>query len=92
MEGCTLQERCNYFAKQGKNDPTWAFSNIIRYVQSEKNRVEQNKSPEEPLEILSRLSRCFVKYAICQFPGRKLVVGCPEERDTQTTEHQQLKR
>ena len=28
-EECTLEERCNYFAKLGKNDPSWAFSNIL---------------------------------------------------------------
>jgi hypothetical protein len=42
-EGCALKERCDYFAKIGKNDPIWAFSNILRYIHSEKNREEKKQ-------------------------------------------------
>jgi hypothetical protein len=37
-----MEERCNYFADMGINDPTWAFNYIVRLLQYQKERVENN--------------------------------------------------
>jgi hypothetical protein len=32
-----IAERCNYFAEKGKENPQWAFNNIIKFYNSRKN-------------------------------------------------------
>jgi hypothetical protein len=32
----TMEERCNYFANKGTNDPSWAFNCIVRFLQYQK--------------------------------------------------------
>ncbi len=31
-----IDERCNYFAENGKENPSWAFNNIIKFLQFQK--------------------------------------------------------
>lgn len=39
----TIGERCNYFAKKGKENSEWAFNNIIRFLQFQRGRVEHEE-------------------------------------------------
>ena len=36
-----MEERCNFFAENGMKDPNWAFHNIIKFLQFQKERVER---------------------------------------------------
>ncbi|MGN6351420.1 MAG: hypothetical protein ACTHL3_08155, partial [Candidatus Nitrosocosmicus sp.] len=36
-----IDERCNYFAEKGKENPQWAFNNIIKFLQFQKERVQK---------------------------------------------------
>jgi hypothetical protein len=38
-----MEERCNHFAANGKRDPNWAFSYIVRFLQYQKERVEREE-------------------------------------------------
>jgi hypothetical protein len=49
-----LEEQCNLFAAKGLEDHKWAFSNIIQFLQYQKDRVEK-------AEISSGTLRNFVK-------------------------------
>lgn len=42
-EGETLDKRCNKFAYKGRNDANWAFSNILKFLYSQKERVEKEE-------------------------------------------------
>jgi hypothetical protein len=42
IEGSTFGARCNLFAK-GREDPSWAFNCILRFVQSQKDRVDRKE-------------------------------------------------
>ena len=39
----TMEERCNYFAKTGTNDPSWTFNCIVKFLQYQKDRVEKEE-------------------------------------------------
>ena len=41
-----MEERCNYFADNGINDPTWAFNCIVRFLKFQKERVEKEEITE----------------------------------------------
>src|SRR5215216_2166278 len=49
-----IEERCNYFANKGTNDPSWAFNCIVRFLQYQKERVERE-------EINGATVRNFIK-------------------------------
>ena len=49
-----IQERCNYFAKKGTNDDSWAFNRIVKFLQFQKERVENE-------EITGATLRNFIK-------------------------------
>ena len=36
----SLEDQCNLFVAKGVEDPKWAFNNIIRFLQYQKERVE----------------------------------------------------
>ncbi|MGZ5470557.1 MAG: hypothetical protein ACXWE0_02675 [Nitrososphaeraceae archaeon] len=38
-----IEEKCNYFANKGMNDPGWAFNCIVRFLQFQKERVEKEE-------------------------------------------------
>jgi hypothetical protein len=40
-KGMKMDERCNTFAYKAKIDYNWAFCNILRFLQSQKERVER---------------------------------------------------
>ena len=50
----SLEEQCNLFAVKGLEDHKWAFNNIIRFLQYQKERVER-------AEITGGTLRNFVK-------------------------------
>jgi hypothetical protein len=77
MESGTLQERCNYFAKQGKNDPAWAFSNIFRYIQSEKNRVEHKQITGGTLRNSIKTIKMFCEISDLPIAWKKISRGLP---------------
>ena len=41
--GETMDKRCNIFAYRGRNDSNWAFSNILKFLHSQKERVEKKE-------------------------------------------------
>ena len=43
LEGTTFDTRCTLFAMKGREDPSWAFSCILRFIQSQKNRVDRKE-------------------------------------------------
>jgi hypothetical protein len=43
-KGETMGKRCNSFAYRARKDSNWAFSNIIKFLYSQKERVEKRKS------------------------------------------------
>lgn len=50
----TIEERCNQFAIMGAKNPNWAFDNMIRFLQFQKERVEKE-------EIMEATLRNFIK-------------------------------
>jgi hypothetical protein len=39
-KGETMDKRCNAFAYRGRNDSSWAFSNILKFLYFQKARVD----------------------------------------------------
>ncbi|MGA7897772.1 MAG: hypothetical protein WCA39_02805 [Nitrososphaeraceae archaeon] len=61
----------------GKNDPIWAFSNILRYIQSEKIRVEQKQITGGTLRNSIKSIKMFCEISDLSIPWKKISRGLP---------------
>ena len=43
IEGTTIEERCRAFTQTTRKDNSWAFRNIINFLQAQKERVERKE-------------------------------------------------
>jgi len=43
IRGKTLEQKARTFANKGKNDSTWALSNILQFIYFQRERVEKRK-------------------------------------------------
>ena len=43
LPGKNIDERCNYFAEKAKENHQWVFNNIIKFLQFQKERVQQRR-------------------------------------------------
>ena len=55
----TIEERCNYFANKGNNDPNWAFNYIVRFLQYQKDRVENQEITVATLRNIVKAIKLF---------------------------------
>jgi hypothetical protein len=47
----SIAKKCDYFVKKGKEDSDWAFNNIVRFLQFQKERVEQKEITDSNQEF-----------------------------------------
>ena len=43
LTGSTIEERCNNFAHKGRVEPKWALNNTMRFLHTQKERVERKE-------------------------------------------------
>jgi len=67
----TLEGRARAFAKKGKEDSIWALNNVLKFVQFQKDRVDQKEITGATLRNYVKLSNCFVRWQTCLSNGRK---------------------
>ncbi len=54
-----IAERCNYFAEKGKDNLQWAFNNIIKFLQFQKERVQQGEITSGTLKNFLKAIKLF---------------------------------
>ena len=75
-----IQERCNYFANKGMNDPSWAFNCIVRFLQSQKERVENEEITGATLRNFIKAIKLFCEMSDIPIPWKKITRGLPKIR------------
>lgn len=73
-------ERCNYFAKRGKEDSDWAFNNIVRFLQFQRRRVEQEEIAGSTLKNFLKAIKLFCEVADITINWKKITRGLPKVR------------
>ena len=90
-EGESMDELCNRFAYRGRNDSSWVFGNILRFLHSQKERVERKEITASTLgNYVKTIMFCDV--TDIPFNGRKLQEDCQRGKDMQMIEHPLWKR
>lgn len=73
-------KRCDYFAKRGKEDPDWAFNNIIRFLQFQRERVENEEIAGSTLKNFLKSVKLLCEVADITINWKKITRGLPKVR------------
>jgi hypothetical protein len=74
----TIEQRCNYFADKGINDPNWAFNSILRFLQFQKERVEKEEITGATLRNFIKAIKLFCEMSDIPIPWKKITRGLPK--------------
>jgi hypothetical protein len=76
----TMEQRYNYFADKGINDPNWAFNSILRFLQFQKERVEKEEITGATLRNFIKAIKLFCEMSDIPIPWKKITRGLPKIR------------
>jgi hypothetical protein len=76
----TIEERCNSFANNGTNDPSWAFNCIVKFLQFQKERVEKQEITRATLRNFIKAIKLFCEMSDIPIQWKKITRGLPKIR------------
>ena len=76
----SLEEQCNLFATKGLEDQKWAFTNIIRFLQYQKERVETAEITGGTLRNFVKTIKLFCEMSEIPIHWKKITRGLPKSR------------
>lgn len=74
--------RCNEFAEKAKNNTNWALSQIVRFLQYQKERVENKEITSGTLKNFVKSLKVFCEMADISIPWKKITRGLPNARQS----------
>jgi integrase len=75
IQGITLEDRAEKFAEHGKKEAEWAFQNILRFIHSQKKRVEQKQISAATVRNYVKSIKLFCEMAYISVPWKKITRG-----------------
>jgi hypothetical protein len=75
-----LEEQCNLFATKGLEDQKWAFNNIIKFLQYQKERVEKTEITGGTLRNFVKTIKLFCEMSEIPIHWKKITRGLPKSR------------
>jgi integrase len=76
-EGQTVQDKARIFANRGKEDVNWAFSNILRFIHFQKERVDRKEISGATVRNYAKSIKLFCDMADISIPWKKITRGLP---------------
>jgi integrase len=76
-EGKTLEEKARTFADRGKDDINWAFSNILKFIHFQKERVDRKEITAATVRNYVKSIKLFCEMADIPIPWKKITRGLP---------------
>ncbi len=76
-EGESMDKRCNMFAYRGRNESNWAFSNILRFLHSQKERVERKEITASTMRNYVKTIKMFCEVTDIAIQWKKVTRGLP---------------
>jgi hypothetical protein len=78
IRGKTLQQKARTFANKGKNDTNWALSNILKFVYSQRERVDKKEISGATVRNYTKSIRLFCEMADIPIQWKKITRGLPK--------------
>ena len=75
-----VEARCNDFGEKAKNDISWTLNQIIRFLQLQKDRVENKEITVATLKNFVKSLKSFCDSADLDLPWKKITKGLPKAR------------
>lgn len=75
-----MQENCSTFARNAKERPSWALNSIIRYLQINKERVENKEIAAATLHNSVKVIKLFCEMNEIGLPWKRITRGLPKAR------------
>jgi integrase len=76
----TMQEKCSIFAKKAIDQPSWALSSVIKYVEMNKDRIERKEISAGTLLNNVKVIKLFSEMNDIPLPWKKITRGLPKSR------------
>ena len=76
-KGEPLDKRCNTFAYSGRRNSNWAFNNILKFLQSQKERVEKKEITASTLRNYLKTIKMFCEVTDIIIQWKKITRGLP---------------
>ena len=73
-----IEFRCNKFAEKAKGNLNWALCQIIRFLQYQKERVENKEIASGTLKNFVKSLKVFCEMADIYIPWKKITRGLPK--------------
>jgi coenzyme F420-reducing hydrogenase delta subunit len=80
LAGKNIDERCNYFGEKAKENHQWVFNNIIKFLQFQKERVQQCNVTSGTLKNFLKAIKLFCEMADIPIAWKKITRGLPKVR------------
>jgi integrase len=77
ISGTTLEEKARNFANRGKEDINWTFSNILKFVHFQKERVNRKEITGATVRNYVKSIKLFCEMADIPIPWKKITRGLP---------------
>ena len=75
-----IQEKCSTFVKNANEQPSWALSSVIKYLQMNKDRVENKEITAATLLNAVKVIKLFCEMNDIALPWKRITRGLPKAR------------
>ena len=82
IAGKDIEFRCNEFAEKSKNNTNWTLTQIIRFLQYQKERVENKEITSGTLKNFVKSLKVFCEMDDISIPWKKITRGLPNVRQS----------
>jgi hypothetical protein len=80
IPGEPMEKRCKFFCERAKQDSSWAFKNIISYLQRQKERVENKEITAGTLKNRYQAIKLCCDMNNIDIPWKKISKGLPKAK------------
>lgn len=77
VPGTEFKDKCNYFARNGRQNPDWSFKLIFEFLQYQKQRVERKEITSGTLKNYQKTIKSFCETTDLLIPWKNIIKGLP---------------
>ena len=74
----SLEDKARIFAKKSKSDFNWAFANLLKFIQFQKDRVDKKEITGATVRNYVKSIKLFCEMADIPIPWKKITRGLPK--------------